>query len=98
MHAKGQGRGLGGVGIDRPPFRPVMGAKLAPPHPAASQLLDADTLLGRHVAMVLVVRVQKPLPDRNRRNLQTSRQSTLTATNLNGTAQSRKVGGFHGQR
>lgn len=75
-----------------------MGTKLAPPHPAARYLLDAHALLRRDVAVILMVSVQKPLPDGHLGYVQLSRQSTLAATNLYGATQGRKVGGFHGQR
>lgn len=87
-----------GVNIDRPPLLPVMGAQLAPAHSAARYLLNAHALLGGHVAVILMVSVQKPLPDGHLGYVQLSRQRTLAATNLYGATQGRKVGGFHGQR
>lgn len=50
------------------------------------------------MAVVLVVSVQKPLPDSHLRYLQLSGQSALTAANFNGATQGRKVWGFHGRR
>lgn len=89
---------LGGrIDLRRPPILPVMRAQLAATDPATSDLLNAHALLRWNRPVVLVFRVQQPLPYSNRRDLQRSRQSALAAANFNGATQSREVGGFHGR-
>ncbi len=82
--------------IRRPPLQPVMRTQLAPPHLPMRDLLNANTLFRRHIAMAFVVDVQQPMPNRHRGYLQFRREGALASSYFNGTAQRRKVGGFHG--